>query len=97
LLHGNFLGQYGQHFIYFITLQVLGDVIWAQPAFPLNDIMFLFTLGVCNLSLYKHWAITVQLLCSLRRASSGNAWITKIYNIFLLILAVLSMGFRPVL
>ncbi len=78
-------------------MQVLGDVIWTQLAFPLNDIMFLFTLGVCNLSLYKHWAITVQLSCSLRRALFGNAWITKISNIFLLTLAVLSMGFRPVL
>ncbi len=32
-----------------------GDIIFAQLACPLNDIMFLLTSGLTNLSLNKHW------------------------------------------
>jgi hypothetical protein len=31
-----------------------GDIIFAQLACPLNDVIFLFTSGLTNLSLYKH-------------------------------------------
>jgi len=31
-----------------------GDVIFGQLAYPLNDVIFLFTKGITNLSLYKH-------------------------------------------
>jgi hypothetical protein len=34
----------------------LSDVILAQLAFPLSDVMFYLHLGITNLSLYKHWA-----------------------------------------
>jgi hypothetical protein len=32
----------------------LGDIIFAQLACPLNDINFVFSLGVTNLSLWKY-------------------------------------------
>jgi hypothetical protein len=31
-----------------------GDIIFAQLASTLNDVIFLFTTGIINLSLYKH-------------------------------------------
>ncbi len=31
-----------------------GDAIFAQLAYPLFDVIFLFTSGITNLSLYKH-------------------------------------------
>jgi len=34
-----------------------GDVIFVQLASSPNDIIFLFTLGITNLSLYKHWTL----------------------------------------
>ncbi len=33
----------------------LSDVILAQLACPLSDVMFCLHLGITNLSLYKHW------------------------------------------
>jgi hypothetical protein len=33
----------------------LSDVIFAQLACPLSDVLFCLNLGITNLSLYKHW------------------------------------------
>ncbi len=33
----------------------LSDVIFAQLACPLSDVMFCLHSGITNLSLYKHW------------------------------------------
>jgi hypothetical protein len=33
----------------------LSDVILSQLACPLNDVIILFTSGIWNLSLHKHW------------------------------------------
>jgi hypothetical protein len=35
-----------------------GEVIFAQLACPQNGIIVLFTLGITNLLLYKHWLTT---------------------------------------
>jgi hypothetical protein len=34
----------------------LSDIILAQIACPLSDVMFCLDLGITNLSFYKHWA-----------------------------------------
>jgi hypothetical protein len=43
----------------------LSDVILAQLACPLSDIMFCLHSGITNLSLYKHWSILLIYLMSL--------------------------------
>ena len=43
----------------------LCDVILAQLACPLSDIMFCLHSGITNLSLYKHWAVTSSALLSI--------------------------------
>ncbi len=35
----------------------LSDIILAQPAYPLSDIMFCLHSGITNQSLNKHWAL----------------------------------------
>jgi len=38
----------------------LSDVILAQIACPLSDVMFYLHSGITNLSLYKHWIYLIE-------------------------------------
>jgi hypothetical protein len=40
----------------------LSDVILAQLAYPLSDVMFYLHSGITNLSLYKHWVGAANLV-----------------------------------
>jgi hypothetical protein len=48
----------------------LSDVILAQLACPLSDIMFCLHSGIAYLSLYKHWVRSLPLEWSLLRCST---------------------------
>jgi hypothetical protein len=82
------------------------DVIFAQLANPLNDMILLFTSGITNPSLYKHWFL-VQSTTLVDRTKHGlrvavclpctscKCTITKLPNLRLKTLAKQLLGYPP--